>query len=243
MSDGLRVFIVDDDRDLAESLADLLEGKGHSVELAFDGARAIEIFRSRDFDIVFMDVKMPGMSGVETFFEFRRIKPDARVVMMTGFSVEQLLQEAVSNGALGVLHKPFSPDEVMAMLEQVKPQGIVLVADDNPDFAQSIEPVLGERGYRVAVARTGQDALDRVLAGGIDCLILDLRLPVLNGLEVYLSLKKAGRAVPTIIVTGYAEEEKESLAVLRPMAEAVLMKPFDPTLLLERIDSARRSAA
>jgi DNA-binding response OmpR family regulator len=243
MSEGLRVFIVDDDRDLAESLADLLEGKGHSVELAFNGEQGIEKFRAQEFDIVFMDVKMPGMSGVETFFAFRKMKPDARVVMMTGYSVEQLLQEAVDNGALGVLHKPFAIDEILAVLDTVKPCGIVLVADDNPDFAQSIEPLLEGRGYHVAVARTGQEALDRVLAGGIDCLILDLRLPVLNGLDVYLSLKKAGRVVPTIIVTGHAEEEKESLAVLSPMTDAVLTKPFDPTMLLHRIDAARRAAA
>lgn len=243
MSDGLRVFIVDDDRDLAESLADLLEERGHRVELAFNGEQGIEKFRAQEFDIVFMDVKMPGMSGVETFFAFRKMKPDARVVMMTGYSVEQLLQDAIDNGALGVLHKPFAVDEILAMLDTVKPNGIVLVADDNPDFAQSIEPLLEGRGYRVALAHTGQEALDRVLAGGIDCLILDLRLPVLNGLDVYLSLKQAGRAVPTIIVTGHADEEKESLAVLRPMAEAVLMKPFDPTLLLRRIDDARRQAA
>jgi two-component system, NtrC family, response regulator HydG len=142
-----------------------------------------------------------------------------------------------------VLHKPFSIDEVLTALDAVRPHGIVLVADDNADFAQSIEPVLGTRGYRVAIARTGQEALDRVLAGGVDCLILDLRLPVLSGLDVYLSLKKAGRAVPTIIVTGYAEEERESLAVLRPMANAVLMKPFDPMLLLRQIDDVRRRPA
>src|ERR1700757_786097 len=124
MSETLRVFIIDDDRDLAESLADLLEGKGHSVELAFDGKQAIERFRAEDFDLVFMDVKMPGMSGVETFFEFRKMKPDASVVMMTGYSVEQLLQEAVDNGAMGVLHKPFSIDEVVAVLDTVKPHGI-----------------------------------------------------------------------------------------------------------------------
>ena len=241
MSEALRVFIIDDDRDLAESLADLLEAKGHSVELAFDGKQAIERFRAEDFDLVFMDVKMPGMSGVETFLEFRKLKPDASVVMMTGYSVEQLLQEAVDNGAMGVLHKPFSIDEVLAVLDTVKPHGIVLVADDNPDFAQSIEPILGAHGYRVTVARTGQEAVDRVIAGGVDCLILDLRLPVLNGLDVYLTLKKAGRAVPTIIVTGYAEEERDSLAALQPMALPVLTKPFDPMLLLRRIDDARRT--
>ena len=222
------------------TLTDLLEGKGHSVEVAFGGKEAIEKFRGENFDFVFMDVKMPGMNGVETFFEFRKIKPDARVVMMTGYSVEHLLQEAVENGAIGVLHKPFAIDEVVTVLDTVKPHGIVLVADDNPEFAQSIEPVLRAHRYGVTIARTGQEAVDRVLDGNFDCLILDLRLPVLNGLEVYLTLKRAGRAIPTIIVTGYAGQEKHRLVALEPMGLPILTKPFDPRLLLRELDEVRR---
>ena len=100
MSAAVAVLIVDDDRDLAESLADVLEARGYDVELAGSGEEAVERFRRRDFDIVFTDVKLPGMNGVESLFAFRRIRPDAKVVMMTGFSVEQLLTQAVENGTL-----------------------------------------------------------------------------------------------------------------------------------------------
>ena len=63
-----RIFIVDDDQDHAESLADILELRGYEVEVAFTGEDAIERFREADFDLVFMDVKLPGKNGVETFF-------------------------------------------------------------------------------------------------------------------------------------------------------------------------------
>ena len=69
----INVLIVDDDRDFSESLAMAVESKGFVVERAFSGEEAIEIFRERDFDIAFMDVKLPGKNGVESFMEIKKI--------------------------------------------------------------------------------------------------------------------------------------------------------------------------
>jgi two-component system response regulator HydG len=232
----LNVFVVDDDRDFAESLADILTEAGHHVELCSDGETAVRIFREKEFDITFMDVKLPGKNGVESFLEIRKIRPQARVVMMTAYSVEQLVAQAVEQGALGVLRKPFDIDRILAMLDDVKPRGVILMADDDPDFVDSLNNLLSDRGYRVLVARTGREALDAILADGIDILVLDLQMPVLSGLEVYLELKRHDRALPTIIVTGYAAEEAEAIDKLRAMSVAgCLVKPFDPQQLLDII--------
>jgi len=79
---SLRVLIVDDDRDFAESLALLLEARGYQVELAFSGEEAIVKFREQDFDIAFMGVRLPGKDGTESFLEIRKFRPSARVMMM-----------------------------------------------------------------------------------------------------------------------------------------------------------------
>ncbi len=73
-----RILVIDDDRDHADSIVDILMMRGHAVEAAFSGESGVEIFREGYFDLVFMDVKLPGMNGVETFFEFKKIRPDAR---------------------------------------------------------------------------------------------------------------------------------------------------------------------
>lgn len=234
-----RIFVVDDDQDHAESIADLLAMHGYEVEVAFSGEEGVARFRESDFDLTLMDVKLPGMNGVETFFAFKKIRPDTKVIMMTGFSVEQLVAQAVENGALGVLHKPFNVPDLLAALEQIKPRGIVLVADDDAEFTASISPILSESGYRVEVARTGQEAVDKVMANAVDCLLLDLRMPVLSGLEVYLKLKERDRAVPTVLVTAYADEEADAISRLRAATEGLLRKPFDPAVLLQAIEAAR----
>lgn len=233
-----RVLIIDDDRDHAESIVDILSMKGHQVEAAFSGEAGVKVFREEDFDLVFMDVKLPGMNGVETFFEFKKIRPDAKVMMMTGYSVEQLLSQAIENGAMGVLRKPFAIADLLHVLDEVKPRGLVLVADDDPDFAESLKPILTAQGYRVEIASTGQEALEKAAREGVNCLVLDLRMPLLTGVEVYLKLKESGRSIPTIFVTGMPDEKSSALADLRQVENGILLKPFDPRDLIHAIAAA-----
>ena len=232
----MRIFIVDDHRDVAEGLADVLRMHGHEVEIAHNGEQAVRIFKEQDFDIAFMDVMMPGMNGVESFLEIRKIKPDAKVVMMTGYSVTQLLDQAIENGAYGVLYKPVSMDEVLNSVERVQSHGMVLVADDDPNFSANMVEVLKDKGYRVQVARTGKQALDTVLGGGIDILVLDLQLPVVSGLEVYMELQKRGRALPTVCVTGYVHDQAEAIDQLSSLSAGILTKPFNTGQLLQVLE-------
>jgi two-component system response regulator HydG len=238
----LRVFIVDDDKDFAESLALLIEGRGYQVELAFSGEEAIAKFCEQDFDITFMDMRLPGKSGIESFLEIRKFKPSARVVMMTGYSVKQLLEQAVEHGAWGVLDKPIDVRQMLEMLERIKPDGI-LVVDDDLDFVRSIQDLLVGNGYTVFVATDGQEAIERIRSDGIDILILDLRLPILSGLETYLELKRTGHAVPTLIVTAYLEDYADDVDRLRALSvSGVLTKPFDPRELLEAVERMARTS-
>jgi len=235
---SLRVFIIDDDRDHAESIADVLTMRGFECELAFSGETGLARFRETDFDIVFMDVKLPGMNGVETFMQFRKLKPEVKCMLMTGFSIEQLVAQAVENGALGVLRKPFAIGDLLGVLEQVKPRGMVLIADDDPEFSGSLETILRQRGYRVEIVSSGKAALEKASSPDVDCLILDLKMPVLSGLEVYLRLKEMGRVVPTIFITGFPGERNLALARLDgTLDQDVLMKPFDPQQLLASLDA------
>jgi two-component system response regulator HydG len=238
----LDVLVVEDDQDFAESLAMVLEGRGHKVELAYDGKQAIEKFQNQNFDVAFMDVILPGMDGVESFLEVRKFKPYAKVIMMTGYSVEQLLERAVENGAWGVLHKPLDIEELLEMLEQVRPAGI-LIADDDEDFLESLREVLVSKGWRVLVAKDGKEAVARMRSDGIDILILDLRMPILNGLETYLELEQLGLTVPTIVVTAYADEEAESINRLLSMhVKGIMRKPFNPEDLIETLEGMAGSA-
>ncbi len=88
------------------------------------------------------------------------------------------------------------------------------------------------------IVTSGREALEKAATDGVDCLILDLKMPVLSGLEVYVKLKEAGRSLPTIFVTGFPGERNIALAQLQqPVDQDVLMKPFDPADLLDAVDA------
>ena len=230
--DHLNIFIVDDDVDFAESLADIFELEGHKCELAHDGETALKRFNESDFDLIFMDVKLPGKNGVESFLDIRKVKPDARVIMMTGFSVEELLEQAMENGAWGILRKPLNINEVLEMVKKVTPAGILIV-DDDPDFLSNLKDMLENSGFIVCMAKNGEEAISHLEENHVDILILDLRMPILNGLETFLLLKEKGINLPTVIVTAYADVEGNTLEKLKEYCvNGILRKPFDPEDLI-----------
>ena len=237
MKRSLRILVVDDDADNANSMGELLEMEGHRPLVVHDGESAIAAYLKEDFDIAFMDVMMPGKNGVESFLEIKRLKPGARVYMMTGYSVEQLLQQAIAGGAMGVFSKPVNLYQVLDAVSGLGTSGVVLVAEDDPDFGPTLAQLINRNGYRCELVRNGRDAISRVVAGGIDVLVLDLRMPLINGIDVYATLKKQGRIVPTIIITGNASDHSKELAFFDDVeVTGILNKPFDPSALLDRLE-------
>ena len=236
----MKIFVVDDHRDIAEGLAEVLRLQGHEVDVAFGGEQAVRMFKENDYDIAFMDVMMPGMNGVESFLAIRRHKPNAKVVMMTGYSVEQLLDQVVEKGAYGVLHKPVIVDDILKTLERVKSEGLVLIADANPQFGSSIKGVLEQNGYRTVNARSGKEALAKAMEGGVDIMLLGKELPILSGIEVYMELRKRSRDIPTVIVTEQGASYDSDLDSLYNFnTTGILTKPFNTEQLLKSLGQFR----
>ncbi|MBN2385360.1 response regulator [bacterium] len=228
----LNIFIVDDDQDVAESLALVLEGRGHHVECAYSGEQALEIYSAKKFDITFLDVKLPGMNGVECFQKIRSVQADARVVMITGYSVESLLEQVRDEGAWDIMFKPLNIKKIIEMLGRLKSLTLLLV-DDDPDFIESMQIALATTEIRIKTASTGNEAIEWIEQNGIDILVLDVRLPDMDGLETYKRLMERGYKLPTVIITAYAAAEASKLDQLKTWSQAqILAKPFDPNDLL-----------
>ncbi len=114
-----KVLIVEDDPDFAESLVIALGVRNCLVDVAHTGEEAIKRFRESSYDIAFMDIKLPGKNGVESLAEIRVFRPDAKVVMMTGFSEASLLDLARQAGAMDLLRKPFRLKELFGFIERL----------------------------------------------------------------------------------------------------------------------------
>ncbi len=112
-----QVLVVDDDQEIGYMFQRLLGGP-QTVTLAHDGYAALERVRNEKYDLIFLDVRLPGMDGVQTLESVKAIQPDAIVVMMSGYSVEDEIKKAMAMGAQDFIAKPFEDiDEIMTIEE------------------------------------------------------------------------------------------------------------------------------
>jgi DNA-binding NtrC family response regulator len=113
MGEPIHVLLVDDNEDLLGTLCQILKRKGFFVETAADGLSAVDRYLQGDFNVTLMDIIMPDISGVEAFRLIREIDPAAPIVMMTGYSDEDLIRSAIDEGACNVLYKPLRVDQMV----------------------------------------------------------------------------------------------------------------------------------
>ncbi len=120
MSEKGSVLIVDDNESLCETLSFILNRKGYATTTAHDGPDAIKQTEETPFDLTLMDIRMPLMNGVDALKKIRRLRPKAAVVMMTGYSVEELVKEALEEGAFGIIYKPLDIDRIISLIEEAR---------------------------------------------------------------------------------------------------------------------------
>jgi CheY-like chemotaxis protein len=99
------VLVVDDETGMRETLVDILEAAGYEVTPAEDGAVALEMARAHRYDVIVMDIRMPMLTGVEVLASLQH--PPPQVVLMTGFALEEQLEEARAHHAFAIMQKPF----------------------------------------------------------------------------------------------------------------------------------------
>ena len=233
------ILIVDDLRNIRLTLGGILEDKGHNVVTAEDGYQAIEAARKTHFDAVFMDMKMPGINGVQTFREIKKVDPKTVVIMMTAYSVEDLVKEALEEGAYAIVYKPFDIDRIITIIEEVLEKILILVVDEQVSDREAMKTILTDRGYRVATAKDGAEAIEMVKSRHYDIIFLDVKLPGMDGVQVFEQVKEIDPTATVIMMTGYTEEGLLKRAIGEG-AYTCIYKPFDMEKVIRLVEKISR---
>ncbi len=115
----LDILVVDDEQSICLLLHDVLDRFGHQVSTCQDGGAALKLAAERSFDLVFLDIRMPGMGGVELLKQLHERHPDTTYVMITGYAHNEIVDESLRSGASACLCKPFSLSQVMKLLQEI----------------------------------------------------------------------------------------------------------------------------
>ncbi len=116
-----KVLIIDDEEMIRNIVKRILKLKGHETVEAKSGDEAIEILEKspNEFDFAILDLSMPGLSGDETFYRIRELKPALNIIIATGFIGSSESQQFLNNGAIAILEKPFKMDQLLNIMKTI----------------------------------------------------------------------------------------------------------------------------
>jgi CheY-like chemotaxis protein/HAMP domain-containing protein len=233
------LLIVEDDPHYARVLADLARDRGFKVLVASRGTEALDLAREFHPTAVSLDVFLPDMLGWTVLSHFKQ-DPDLRHIPVQIVTLDDNRQHGLSRGAFSFITKPATTEGLEAAFERIKDYAAprrkrLLIVEDNHAELLSIKELLGHDDIDVVTASSGADALAILKEQPIDCMVLDLRLPDMSGLDVL------GRVhgeldlpdLPVVVFTGKElapEQEKQ----LQELARRVVIKGVEsPERLLD----------
>lgn len=113
-----KILIVDDQYGIRVLLTEILQAEGYKTYEAANGTQALSIARKEHPDLVLLDMKIPGMDGLEILKQIKKESADTKVMMMTAYGEAKMIEEAMANGAITYFDKPFEIDEVLAEIQK-----------------------------------------------------------------------------------------------------------------------------
>lgn len=229
------VLVVDDDRMMAHTLMEILALQHWTVDVAHDGRTAVEMVARTPYDVVLMDVKMPGMDGVSAFKAMKQARPDVKVVLMTAFSAESLITEAEDEGVLRVLSKPVDIRSLLAYLAGVlSRRRPVLLVDNDPTFLRTLSDALRVSGFETIIAAGLGEAMRLVREDRPAAILLHMHLGAASARDAVLAVREINPGIALILYSGRPGAEREINGnVPREYVHSYLQKPFAPEEVAE----------
>jgi hypothetical protein len=215
--DGPVVLVIDDGPDALDLLGRTIEGAGLSVVTASDGQEALKLARALHPAAITLDVLMPGMDGWEVLGALKADSAtrDIPVIMVTMTDDQNL---GYTLGATEFLTKPVRRDQLVGLLDRYatgSAERHALVVDDKLENREVMRRVLENEGWRVSEAENGQLALDEVASEPPSLILLDLMMPVMDGFDFVLAMRRRDTAgeIPIVVVTAkdVTEEDRRRL--------------------------------
>lgn len=159
-----RILVADDKEEILDVCRTILEGAGHEVTTAADGVEALQLLKARRCDLFFVDLKMPGRSGLEVLSLALAVDPSLAIIMLTGFPSVETAVEAVKRGAFDYLTKPFTADQLSGAADRALKHRQLATEHANlrqqPAAYQGFDRILGASEVMQKVFGTLQKVMD-----------------------------------------------------------------------------------
>ncbi len=229
-----KILVVDDELNMRNLLYSVFSKEGYKVLTALEGEEAVEIVRKEKPDLMLLDIRMPKLDGIETLKRIREFDNRIKIIILTAVGTAELERQARLNGACGFLKKPFDVYGITNVVKQIlweRPElgnegKKILVVDDNPKICAVLKAFLSNRGYSPIIAASGEEALEKIKTAKPIIVLLDIKMPGMDGLMTLKRIKGINEDIGVIMITG-VEDENIGEEAMKLGAYDYIRKPFD----------------
>jgi CheY-like chemotaxis protein len=233
------VLVVEDDPIFARILADMVHRKGYRVLAAAEGESALQLAQRYKPAGILLDVMLPGMDG---WTVIERLKADniTRHIPVHFISAVDEAHRGREMGAVGFLTKPVSREAINGAFERLLhfAEGgtrHLLIVDDDDDSRAAVRTLLSDDGVTIDEAASAEQAQERIAHADYDCVVLDLGLPGMSGMELLEQLSSHGQIPPVVIYSGRDLSREENLKLRRYTDSIVVKGARAPERLLDEV--------
>jgi PAS domain S-box-containing protein len=235
---GRKILVVDDERDILSLLQHHLNAQGYQVITATTGAQAIAKAISEKPDLITLDLLLPDRHGFDVLRELKE-RPQTTHIPVIVLSVAQDETDGYRLGALDYIVKPVDENRLLESISQIlHSKGKILIAEDTEDTATMLFELLSKYGYQTLLAANGYEALAVARREQPGLILLDLKMPGMDGYEALTHLKKdpQTRNIPILVMSAHAVDPVQERLRLQEMgATDFFAKPLSLDVLLRGI--------
>ena len=242
------ISVIDDDESVRRTTSRLIESFGFQAA-AFESAETLlSSGHLKDTSCFIVDVHMPGMNGLQLQSQLAAAGCSIPIIFITGRDDKESRRRAMQAGAIAFLGKPFSDEQLLQGIrlalhefgdEPGAAGNFISIIDDDESIRRTTTRLIESFGFRTAAFESAEMFLTSGQLHETSCLIVDVRMPGMNGLQLQSRLAAADCRIPIIFITGRDDKESRRRAI-QAGAVAFLAKPFTDEQLLQLIRSALR---
>ncbi len=212
-----RILLVDDVKENLVLAERILTRVGYDVDLAYDGHAAVEAARQVSYDLIFMDIQMPGMDGFQTTEAIRGLEEElgrerTPIIALTAHALRGYREKCLEIGMDDYLAKPIKKRLLLDMAQKwLDPRPRILVVDDSPDNRSLLLNHLAREGvYRIVSAQNGKEAVEKIDRENVSLVLMDMEMPVMSGYEASSAIRNSryGKDLPIIALTAHQGKEE-----------------------------------
>ena len=239
------ISVVDDDESTRRSTTLLIESFGFQAA-GFESADSLlKSSQLQETSCLIIDVRMPGMNGLQLQSHLAAAGYKIPIIFITAYDDKESRRRAMQAGAVAFLAKPFTADLLLQTVHSALPvqsrarRKLISLVDDDESIRRTTTLLIQSFGFQAAAFESAESFLKSGQLHETSCLIVDVQIPGMNGLQLQRHLAASGYKLPIIFITAYDNKESREQA-MQAGAVAFLSKPFNDNHLLETIRATLR---